>query len=98
MWLSLLGPLEVRDADAVIPVAAAKQRVVLAALAVQANCTVSFDDLARIVWDGAPPKAARVTLRNYVKRLRPHRGGADQGRGGHRPVAPCHGRALHPDR
>jgi DNA-binding SARP family transcriptional activator/tetratricopeptide (TPR) repeat protein len=70
MWLGILGPLQVRLEGNLIPVAAAKQRTVLAALLVHANRAVSFDDLAGFVWDGSPPPAARVTLRNYIKRLR----------------------------
>ncbi|HEY2551250.1 MAG TPA: BTAD domain-containing putative transcriptional regulator [Streptosporangiaceae bacterium] len=70
MWLGILGPLQVRLDGGLVPVAAAKQRTVLAALLVHANRPVSFDDLAAFVWDGSPPSAARVTLRNYIKRLR----------------------------
>jgi DNA-binding SARP family transcriptional activator len=70
MWLSLLGPLYVRGQDGEVVVAAAKQRAVLAALLVRANRVVSFDEFADDVWDGAPPPAARPTLRNYVKSLR----------------------------
>ncbi len=70
MWLSVLGPLYVRGRDGEVVVAAAKQRAVLAALLVRANRVVSFDEFAEDVWDGAPPRAARATLRNYVKSLR----------------------------
>ena len=70
MWLAVLGPLVVRPGDADVTVAAAKQRIVLGTLAVQANRVVSFDELAETVWDGSPPPTARVTLRNYVKCLR----------------------------
>jgi DNA-binding SARP family transcriptional activator len=44
--------------------------VILAALALRAGQALSYDELAEIVWDGAPPVAARVAIRNYVKRLR----------------------------
>jgi DNA-binding SARP family transcriptional activator len=70
MWLAVLGPLTVRPAGTEVAIPAAKQRVVLAALLVRANQVVSFDELAEIVWDGAPPPTARVTLRNYVKCVR----------------------------
>lgn len=70
MWLSLLGPLYVRGDDGEVVIAAPKQRVVLAALLVRANRVVSFDEFAEDLWDGAPPPAARATLRNYVKSLR----------------------------
>ena len=71
MWLGVLGPLVAHDeAGDVRPVSAAKQRVVLTALAVRAGQVVSFDALAEAVWDGAPPPKDRVTIRNYVGRLR----------------------------
>ena len=53
-----------------MPVPAPKQRVILAALALRAGQVASYDELAEIVWDGAPPAGARVAIRNYVKRLR----------------------------
>jgi DNA-binding SARP family transcriptional activator/tetratricopeptide (TPR) repeat protein len=53
-----------------VPVTAPKQRVILAVLAFRAGQAVSYDELAEMVWDGAPPAAARVAIRNYVKRLR----------------------------
>ena len=53
-----------------MPVPAPKQRVILATLALRAGQVASYDELAEIVWDGAPPAGARVAIRNYVKRLR----------------------------
>ena len=70
MWLGLLGTLHVEHDHEVIAVPAAKQRVVLAALLMQPNRVVSFDELTDAVWGNNAPPAARVTLRNYVKRLR----------------------------
>jgi DNA-binding SARP family transcriptional activator/Tfp pilus assembly protein PilF len=66
----LLGPLHVRSDQVLFGVAAARQRVVLAALAVRAGQVVSSEELARAIWDDAPPAKARVTVRNYVCRLR----------------------------
>jgi len=42
----------------------------LAALLVRANAVVPADELAEIVWDGAPPGGASQTLRSHVMRLR----------------------------
>src|SRR5215472_2901646 len=70
MWVGLLGPLAVRDGPRSLEVPAAKQRVVLAALALRAGHVVSFDALAHAMWGEAPPPGARVTVRNYVLRLR----------------------------
>jgi DNA-binding SARP family transcriptional activator/tetratricopeptide (TPR) repeat protein len=68
--VAVLGPLVVRSQGATVPVPAPKQRVILAALALRAGQVLSYDELAEIVWDGAPPDAARVVTRNYVRRLR----------------------------
>lgn len=55
---------------ATVPVPAPRQRAVLGILAARAGQVVSFDELAEMVWNGAPPPSARCTVRGYVKRLR----------------------------
>ena len=70
MEFCLLGPLVVRRAHALVPVSQGKQRAVLAALLLNANQIVPVDELAEILWGTRPPASARVTLQNYVKRLR----------------------------
>jgi DNA-binding SARP family transcriptional activator len=70
MWLGVLGPLLVSFEDRSIVIPAAKQRAMLAILLVNANRVVSVDELADILWDGLPPRAARVTIRSYIRRLR----------------------------
>ena len=69
-WVGVLGPLMVRADGAEVTVPAPKQRVILAALALRAGQVASYDELAEVIWDGAPPSGARVAIRNYVKRLR----------------------------
>jgi DNA-binding SARP family transcriptional activator/Tfp pilus assembly protein PilF len=67
----VLGPLVMVDATGVeIPVVAGRTRVLLAALVVRANQVVAADELAEIVWDGAPPLAASRTVRRYMTRVR----------------------------
>jgi DNA-binding SARP family transcriptional activator/tetratricopeptide (TPR) repeat protein len=66
----LLGPLLVKSGGMSIQVSAGNQRVILAALLLRANEVVSCADLAEVIWEDRPPKTARVTLQNYVKRLR----------------------------
>jgi DNA-binding SARP family transcriptional activator len=51
-------------------VPAAKQRSLLAALAVRAGDVVPTDALAEAIWDSTPPSSWHATLRNYIKRLR----------------------------
>ena len=66
----LLGPLAVCAGGLTVPITAAKQRVVLAALLLNAGRVVGVDELAEAVWGVAAPASARATLHNYVKRLR----------------------------
>jgi len=66
----VLGPLEVLDGQASIPLGSAKQRLLLAALLVHANAVVSVDRLADVLWGDEPPADAVATLHTYVSRLR----------------------------
>jgi DNA-binding SARP family transcriptional activator len=66
----LLGPLDVRCGGTVVVVPPGKQRAVLAALLLNAGRVVSLDELAEALWDSRPPPSARVTVQNYVMRLR----------------------------
>ena len=70
MEFCLLGPLLVRCDGVQVPVPSGKQRAVLAALLLKAGRVVSLDQLAEVLWGSAPPRSARVTVQNYVKRLR----------------------------
>jgi DNA-binding SARP family transcriptional activator len=70
MEFGLLGTLVVRCDGALIGVPRGNQRAVLAALLLDAGRVVLVDDLARLLWGHAPPASARVTVQNYVKRLR----------------------------
>jgi DNA-binding SARP family transcriptional activator len=66
----LLGPLIVRCGTASVQVARGKQRAVLAALLFRANRVVPQSELAEVLWGPGLPRSARVTLQNYIKRLR----------------------------
>jgi len=66
----LLGPLVVRCGGVLLPVRPGKQRAVLALLLLNAGQVVAFDEIADVLWGAAPPPSARVTVRNYVSRLR----------------------------
>jgi DNA-binding SARP family transcriptional activator len=70
MRIQLLGPLLIdgRNGSAVVP--AAKQRVLMAALALRTGHVVSFEALADAAWGDDVSLAARVTVRNYMLRLR----------------------------
>jgi SARP family transcriptional regulator, regulator of embCAB operon len=66
----VLGPLQVRVGDAVVPLGTPKQRAVLAMLIVNANRPVSVDSLMGAAWDQRPPQGARATLHAYISNLR----------------------------
>ncbi|GAA4529089.1 AfsR/SARP family transcriptional regulator [Amycolatopsis samaneae] len=68
LWL--LGSIEVRVDGEVVEVGPARQRSVLAALAVDANEVVPIDQLVDRVWGDHPPQTARDTLYGYLHRLR----------------------------
>src|SRR5215831_819489 len=74
----LLGPLLIRREADEVPIPAARQRVVLAALLLRANQVVPIGELAEALWDEEPPATARATVRNYVKRLRRALGDVDR--------------------
>ena len=70
MQFRILGPLEVADGDAVIPLAGAKQRGLLAILLLSANETVSSDRLIDELWGGQSPESGRTALQVRVSQLR----------------------------
>ena len=70
MEFRILGPLEVRDGERVLPLGGATRRAVLARLLLDANRAVQFDALVTGVWGEEPPAAVRASLRNHAARLR----------------------------
>jgi DNA-binding SARP family transcriptional activator/tetratricopeptide (TPR) repeat protein len=68
----VLGPLQVIDGESGEPgaVLAPRLRALLAVLLWRANQPVPVDELAELVWDGAPPSGARDATRALVMRLR----------------------------
>jgi DNA-binding SARP family transcriptional activator len=77
---SLLGSLVVRSGDKTLTVPRGKQRVLLAALLLDANKVVPMSTLSEAMWGTEPPPSAEMTIRNYVKRLRQVLQGAGHGR------------------
>ena len=70
----------IQPAHALLPIPRGKQRTLLAALLAHAGEVIPADELAELLWEGGPPLSARVTLQNYVKRLRQALGPAGQAR------------------
>jgi DNA-binding SARP family transcriptional activator len=95
LWLSLLGSLYVESHGVEWRVPAAKQRALLATLAVSANTVVPSEALAEAMWGSACPPSKEDTTRTYVHRLRRRLGEE----AGHRVVTQAPGYLLrvHPD-
>jgi hypothetical protein len=70
MLFSFLGPLEVTDGDRKIPLAAPKQRALLAVLLLHGGEPVSIESLVEQLWAGEPPTTATKAIRVYVGQLR----------------------------
>lgn len=68
--LYVLGELELRTGGRRIALGHARQRAVLAVLAVEADHVVSVDALIDRVWGAAAPRHVRSVLRTYVSHLR----------------------------
>ena len=71
MRCGVLGPLEVHADDGTrVSVPGAKERLLLAVLAVDAPHVVSVDRLVEELWSGQPPRTAVKSLQAHVVRLR----------------------------
>jgi len=75
MEFRILGPLEVADGDALVPLAGAKQRALLAILLLNANEVVSSDRLIDELWGEQSPASGRTALQVRVSQLRKALGG-----------------------
>ena len=66
----ILGPLEVASDGNALPIAAQKQRALLALLLLHAGEVLSIDRLVDGLWGESPPKTATTSLQNTVSQLR----------------------------
>ncbi|SER71491.1 DNA-binding transcriptional activator of the SARP family [Lentzea xinjiangensis] len=69
MRYRLLGPLQISRGGVELRPGGPRQRALLAALALHANETVSFEHLSEAVWE-SPPAAPESNIRTYVAALR----------------------------
>src|SRR5438067_3059082 len=76
MRVGLLGPLEIGDDSRRYLIASAKQRGLIALLALNAGNVVSADRLIEGLWGEAEGGDALNALRHHVSRLRKEIGGA----------------------
>jgi DNA-binding SARP family transcriptional activator/predicted RNA-binding Zn ribbon-like protein len=71
MEFQLLGPFEARAGGRPIAVGTRRQeRLLLAALLLDAGRIVPIDRLIDLLWEGDPPRSARGAIHTYVGRLR----------------------------
>src|SRR5215472_1449921 len=77
MQFRLIGPVEIHSADQVIEIGPPQQRLLAAALAVEAGRLVPVESLIDRVWDDAPA-GARRTLHVLVSKMRRVLRDADQ--------------------
>ena len=70
MEFSILGPLEVRAEERLVPLHGPRQRALLAILLLHAGETVSTDRLIDLLWGESPPATARKALSVRVSQLR----------------------------
>lgn len=70
MGFRLLGPLEVDAGDKLLKLGSARQQVILAALLLNVNRVVPFDQLIEAVWDDALPVTARAQVQTCISALR----------------------------
>jgi DNA-binding SARP family transcriptional activator/WD40 repeat protein len=70
MQLRVLGPIEASADRRTLALGGTKQRAVLAMLVLEANRTVTADQLIEGLWGEHPPASAAKMVQNYVWRLR----------------------------
>ena len=70
MEYRILGPLEVVEGGAPIPLGTLKERAVLSVLLLRANEVVSPERLIDDLWGSSPPPTARKAVSVYVSKLR----------------------------
>jgi DNA-binding SARP family transcriptional activator/tetratricopeptide (TPR) repeat protein len=75
--IGLLGEVSARVGGHTVELGPARQRCVLAALAVDVNRAVSVAQLTERVWGLEPPLRSRATLHSYLSRLRQAFAGTD---------------------
>jgi predicted ATPase/DNA-binding SARP family transcriptional activator len=68
--VNVLGELEVRRGESVVPIVGLKRRQLFAVLVAARGAAVSLDRLGEALWEDAPPDSARATLQSHVSRLR----------------------------
>ncbi|WP_060577360.1 MULTISPECIES: AfsR/SARP family transcriptional regulator [unclassified Pseudonocardia] len=66
----VLGDIEARSGTQLVGLGHARQQLVLVAMLVEANRTVSTDQLINRIWGAHPPRRSRETVYSYLSRIR----------------------------
>src|SRR5919201_1100680 len=70
MEFRILGPLEVREGNRVLPLPGARQRALLSILLVHANELLPASVLIELLWGDRPPPSATKALQVHISELR----------------------------
>jgi DNA-binding SARP family transcriptional activator len=70
LFLQLLGPIAARHGDSPLELGHARQRTVLAVLALEPDKPVNRSAIIDAVWNDGPPRSAANLIQTYVSRLR----------------------------
>ncbi|MGW2281575.1 AfsR/SARP family transcriptional regulator [Streptomyces sp. NPDC001770] len=70
MEIQILGPVGLRLNGQLLSLGSDKERLLLAALALEADRPVAMSELVERLWDGDPPVRARENTHTYVSRVR----------------------------
>src|ERR1700742_909877 len=68
--LGVLGPLQVRQDGAPVPIPGAKPRAILTMLGLHGGSVVSADTLLELLWGTDPPRTAAKALQTHISSLR----------------------------
>src|SRR5438094_7414800 len=70
MEFRILGPLEVREGDRVLPLPGVRQRALLSILLLHANEVLPASRLIELLWGDQPPPSAAKGLQVHISELR----------------------------
>src|SRR5688500_8830773 len=70
LYFRILGSLEVSRGSQTVPLSAAKHRIILASLLIEAGRVVPLTTLVDRLWQDEPPPGARAAVQTYIARLR----------------------------
>lgn len=70
MEVAVLGPVEARDGDVLLPISATRARGVLGLLALRVGTAVSSAEIIEALWGDDPPRSATKAVQMFISNLR----------------------------